>query len=288
VRINSEDLKENLTNIFNNLFIRNPQILDVDEKLIEKMIEIIKVEEEQEWKRTILTEIIINLLDKVNLNKSLEEKRFFQAVKKNYSSFVKIFEKENLKVSIFLINVLKIKLRCLPSDIELLDQTTESYYKKLIDIFFSSKNNNIFHNLFTDLIFTIIYSDKQELLELIFEKLDFLPKIMRIYNDEENFYSYRGHILEICNLIRLYSYCIDHECYLHLYLKDNMEWKEFLKVLVKDTLQEIKSKDENDINIPSDYAENNFGFIESDRFIQKKKTKRKNEKEEDLSIFEFN
>ncbi|KAL0481353.1 serine/threonine-protein phosphatase 6 regulatory subunit [Acrasis kona] len=135
----------------------------------------------------------------------------------------------------------------------------------LIDWFFEYKYNNMYHNLFTQVMVDLIRNGETAVLKNLLETHDLLTRIMDVYQDPSGTDN-RAHMLHLCNLLRLMYVTLQPESYLYQYLKNNDKWIRFLTVVSRDTLRMINKQDQSDIDIGSQFAADAFGFEETDRY----------------------
>lgn len=163
-------------------------------------------------------------------------------------------------------------------------------FKVLVDWFFEYRYNNMFHNIFTDLMAEIIYACEEAVLWCILSKHKFLSRAIQLYNDTKVSSDNRGHILHIFNLLRLTADTLERTSYLFRFLDSHQLWKEFQPTLISDTLREICKTDEREIQIGSEFAEE-LGFDEADLYQKADPNldtqEMMNEDEEDLDEFEY-
>eukprot|EP01080_Neovahlkampfia_damariscottae_P011624 gene11624-4866_t len=159
-------------------------------------------------------------------------------------------------------------------------------FDTLINWFFEYRHNNIYHNLFYTLISLVIGDKEENILKPIFKEFNFMDRMIEVYIDKKGDHDNKGHILDICNLLRLTSKCMDENSFLYQFLKSNELWDSFQNLLITDTLIEINGTKESDIDVGSEYSQEKFSLFLED-IHQKIFPKNEKMEEDDLSVFEF-
>lgn len=168
--------------------------------------------------------------------------------------------------------------------LEYVQHCVEDIFEFLIALFFEHEHNNLYHNLFVEIIFEAILSEREEIMDLIFSQHKLLTKMLRNYNKKQA--SYNGHIRHICNFLRLHSECIPTSTYLYKFLQCHCTWRKFIPILIEHTKAEEKV---DDVDIGSDFAEIAFSITSDQKYFKpKKRSKRKNSVKKPMDdIFEY-
>jgi hypothetical protein len=167
----------------------------------------------------------------------------------------------------------------------------------LIHWFFEYRHNNIYHNTFYIFI-SLLFSDREDvIIKAILGDFNLIERMIDVYMDKNGDYDNKGHILDICNLIRLTSKCVSENSFLCVHLNDHQQWNSFQEIMIRDTLSEINSSKNVDVQLGSECekrnflilldAEEKFGLVKEDSVDYLCKNSTKYTCDEDLSVFEF-
>jgi hypothetical protein len=125
-------------------------------------------------------------------------------------------------------------------------------FEILIHWFFEYRHNNIYHNVFYTFI-ALLFSDREDdIIKTILTDFNLIERMIDVYMDKTGDYDNKGHILDICNLIRLTSKCMSENSFLCSHLKSHQRWNSFQEIMIRDTLSEINSSKIFDIQIGSE------------------------------------
>ena len=131
-------------------------------------------------------------------------------------------------------------------------------FEILIHWFFEYSHHNIYHHLFYQLISLIIGDKDERIINSILVENNLINRMIEVYIDKKGDYDNKGHILDIFNLLRLTSKCLDPKSSFNQHLTSNELWSSFQSLLITDTLIETHGLTLSDIDIGSECK---FSFL---------------------------
>eukprot|EP00526_Cylindrotheca_closterium_P006868 CAMPEP_0113640360 /NCGR_PEP_ID=MMETSP0017_2-20120614/21182_1 /TAXON_ID=2856 /ORGANISM="Cylindrotheca closterium" /LENGTH=744 /DNA_ID=CAMNT_0000551637 /DNA_START=163 /DNA_END=2397 /DNA_ORIENTATION=+ /assembly_acc=CAM_ASM_000147 len=117
------------------------------------------------------------------------------------------------------------------------DDTVYNPWPALCSLVFAYPYNDFYHNIFYQMLQTVVLQHHEPTLRVIFQKSKFLTRALRSLSESS---ALKGLILQVLNLLRLRSQSLAPNAFLHQYLASHDLWKNDSDRLIELTLYQQK------------------------------------------------
>jgi len=117
------------------------------------------------------------------------------------------------------------------------DDIVYNPWPALCSLVFAYPYNDFYHNIFYQMLQTVVLEHHEPTLRVIFQKSKFLTRALRSLKGSS---ALQGLILQVLNLLRLRSHSLAPNAFLHQYLASHDLWKEDSDRLIEMTLYQQK------------------------------------------------